>query len=266
MHGWRKCVGAPQRTATRRRVSGDSGRGPEEIPAACRRFGNAVNAALASVVAAGAPCAQPFLGCWALPGGDLRADRSLEKSAYHALETTTDLHPRYLEQLYTFGDPPGSMADCRWYPSCTGRSSARPRPGISPRTDNVRWFPEDELPELALTIARSSTTRCSPALEVVDTRRGHPKLVGHTLTLRQLHDVYEAITGEPIDVANFRPHPAVRASLKIPARKCAKAANDRLPCTGTTPNDPAVDGTPHEPDGTTSRNWRASASRTRCPR
>ena len=48
---------------------------------------------------------QPFLGRWALPGGDLRADRSLEQSAYHALETTTDLHPRYLEQLYTFGDP-----------------------------------------------------------------------------------------------------------------------------------------------------------------
>ena len=48
---------------------------------------------------------QPFLGCWALPGGDLRSDRSLEQSAYAALESTTDLHPRYLEQLYTFGGP-----------------------------------------------------------------------------------------------------------------------------------------------------------------
>ena len=48
---------------------------------------------------------QPFLGCWALPGGDLRSDRSLEQSAYAALESTTDLPPRYLEQLYTFGGP-----------------------------------------------------------------------------------------------------------------------------------------------------------------
>ena len=48
---------------------------------------------------------QPFLGCWALPGGGLRSDRSLEQSAYAALESTTDLHPRYLEQLYTFGGP-----------------------------------------------------------------------------------------------------------------------------------------------------------------
>ena len=48
---------------------------------------------------------QPFLGQWALPGGGLRADHSLEQSAYVALESTTSLHPRYLEQLYTFGDP-----------------------------------------------------------------------------------------------------------------------------------------------------------------
>ena len=47
---------------------------------------------------------QPFLGQWALPGGGLRADHSLEQSAYVALESTTSLHPRYLEQLYTFGD------------------------------------------------------------------------------------------------------------------------------------------------------------------
>ena len=43
---------------------------------------------------------QPFLGQWALPGGGLRADHSLEQSAYVALESTTSLHPRYLEQLY----------------------------------------------------------------------------------------------------------------------------------------------------------------------
>lgn len=48
---------------------------------------------------------QPFLGQWALPGGGLRADHSLEQSAYAALESTTSLHPKYLEQLYTFGDP-----------------------------------------------------------------------------------------------------------------------------------------------------------------
>ncbi len=38
-------------------------------------------------------------------GGGLRADHSLEQSAYAALESTTSLHPKYLEQLYTFGDP-----------------------------------------------------------------------------------------------------------------------------------------------------------------
>lgn len=48
---------------------------------------------------------QPFMGSWALPGGDLRVGHSLEESAFKALESTTELHPKYLEQLYTFGDP-----------------------------------------------------------------------------------------------------------------------------------------------------------------
>lgn len=48
---------------------------------------------------------EPFKGMWALPGGRLQANRSLEESAFATLASTTDLHPTYLEQLYTFGDP-----------------------------------------------------------------------------------------------------------------------------------------------------------------
>ena len=92
---------------------------------------------------------QPFLGCWALPGGDLRSDRSLEQSAYAALESTTDLHPRYLEQLYTFGGPTRSHGGLPMvsvvYWALVGQTEAA---GFEDG-DNVRWFPEDELPELA---------------------------------------------------------------------------------------------------------------------
>ena len=92
---------------------------------------------------------QPFLGCWALPGGDLRSDRSLEQSAYAALESTTDLHPRYLEQLYTFGGPTRSHGGLPMvsvvYWALVGQTEAA---GFEDG-DNVRWFSEDELPELA---------------------------------------------------------------------------------------------------------------------
>lgn len=147
---------------------------------------------------------QPFLGAWALPGGKLRADHSLEESAYQALESTTDLHPKYLEQLYTFGDPGRSHGGLPMvsvvYWALVGRAEAKDFTA----SDNVAWFPEDELPELAF----DHRQIVDYALQRLRTRIEYPeiatRLVGETFTLRQLHDVYEAITGEAIDLANFR--------------------------------------------------------------
>lgn len=93
---------------------------------------------------------QPFLGQWALPGGGLRADHSLEQSAYAALESTTSLHPRYLEQLYTFGDPARSHGGLPMvsivYWALVGGADAQTEPVEG---NNVKWFPVDNLPELA---------------------------------------------------------------------------------------------------------------------
>jgi 8-oxo-dGTP diphosphatase len=47
----------------------------------------------------------PFKGRWALPGGFVRTDESLEAAARRKLEEETGVRDVYLEQLYTFGDP-----------------------------------------------------------------------------------------------------------------------------------------------------------------
>lgn len=147
---------------------------------------------------------QPFLGYWALPGGDLRADRSLEQSAYSALESTTSLHPRYLEQLYTFGDPARSrgglpMVSIVYWALVEQREAADFEDG-----DNVRWFPEDDLPPLAFDhreIIDYALARLRSKIEYSDVAT---RLLGPTFTLRQLHGVYEAIAGQSLDLANFR--------------------------------------------------------------
>lgn len=46
----------------------------------------------------------PFLGKWALPGGFVNMNESLEEAAYRELEEETGLREVYLEQLYTWGD------------------------------------------------------------------------------------------------------------------------------------------------------------------
>ena len=137
---------------------------------------------------------QPFLRQWALPGGGLRADHSLEQSAYAALESTTSLHPKYLEQLYTFGDPARSHGGLPMvsivYWALVGEADGRIDFAGG---DNVKWFPVNHLPELAFD---HRTIVESPDLAT--------RLVGERFTLSQLHDVYEAIAGQRIDLANFR--------------------------------------------------------------
>lgn len=48
--------------------------------------------------------AQPYMGCWALPGGFVHMDESLEEAAYRELKEETNVQEAYLEQLYTFGE------------------------------------------------------------------------------------------------------------------------------------------------------------------
>ena len=148
---------------------------------------------------------QPFLGQWALPGGELRADRSLEQSAYAALDSTTSLHPRYLEQLYTFGDPSRSrgglpMVSIVYWALVGGMDE-----NIEfTDGDNVSWFPVNHLPELAFDhgeIVDYAMERLRGKIEYPDIVA---RLVGDRFTLSQLHDVYEAIAEDNIDLANFR--------------------------------------------------------------
>ena len=47
---------------------------------------------------------EPFKDKWAIPGGFVEMDESLEDAAARELKEETDLDHIYLEQLYTFGD------------------------------------------------------------------------------------------------------------------------------------------------------------------
>ncbi|MDZ7742624.1 MAG: NUDIX hydrolase [Bacteroidota bacterium] len=92
----------------------------------------------------------PFEGMWALPGGFVEMDETLEESARRELQEETGLKNIVLKQLHTFGDP---GRDPR------GRTVAVVHYGFaSPQNSNVngmddasdaRWFSIDDLPELA---------------------------------------------------------------------------------------------------------------------
>ena len=146
---------------------------------------------------------EPFAGLWALPGGPIEAAESLGVAAGRNLLETTGLEPTYLEQLYAFGDVERSAGErvvsiVYW---------ALVRPAEADRAtvgDNVRWFPADELPELAFDhneIVAYALWRLRTKLEY--SRIAHAFL-GETFTLAELRAVHEAVLQRELDPANFR--------------------------------------------------------------
>src|SRR4051812_40395635 len=78
-------------------------------PAVFERPSVAVDLVLMSIVD-GAPAAllmrrdaHPFHGDWALPGGFVAIDESLDRAAERVLVDKANMRDAYIEQLYTFG-------------------------------------------------------------------------------------------------------------------------------------------------------------------
>ncbi|TFD18128.1 NUDIX hydrolase [Cryobacterium sp. TMT1-21] len=146
---------------------------------------------------------EPHLGQWALPGGDLPADEELAAAAARTLRETTGLTPKYLEQLYTFGDPgrsPGGrvVSVVYWALVETGEAA------LAVVGENVQWFPADRLPPLAFDHNRIVEYALWRLRTKVEYSRIAHAFLGETFTLAQLRDVHEAVLQKALDPANFR--------------------------------------------------------------
>ena len=146
---------------------------------------------------------EPYAQMWALPGGPLGTNEDLASSASRTLSETTGLEPRYLEQLYAFGDPdrsPGERVVSIVYWALVGGDEA----GRARESENVAWFRADELPALAFDhnlIVEYALWRLRTKLEYSRIAHG---FLGPTFTLAQLREVYEVILQRPLDPGNFR--------------------------------------------------------------
>jgi hypothetical protein len=82
---------------------------------------------------------EPFAGQWALPGGFVHMQESLDEAIRRELEEETGPSKVYLEQLYTFGevdrDPRGSLL------RDLARPAAGPSQGSWPRSTERRCAP-----------------------------------------------------------------------------------------------------------------------------
>jgi ADP-ribose pyrophosphatase YjhB (NUDIX family) len=144
----------------------------------------------------------PFEGAWALPGGMLGAEETLEESIRRHLETKVDVgRLSHLEQLETLSDPQRHPEQRLIATAYLGLVPA----GIDPRVpaDTV-WHPVDELPDLAfdhLAIVLAGRERLRAKLSY--TNIGFA-LAPPTFTIAELRGLYRAALGHDVSATNLQ--------------------------------------------------------------
>ena len=83
----------------------------------------------------------PYLGKWALPGGFVKMDESLDEAALRELKEETNIDDIYMEQLYTWGDvgrDPRTRVISTAYMSLVDSSTLNVK--ASDDADDAKWF------------------------------------------------------------------------------------------------------------------------------
>jgi 8-oxo-dGTP diphosphatase len=148
--------------------------------------------------------APPFANRYALPGGFVLEDESVETAAVRELREETGVDRVYMEQLYTFGDlhrdPRGRVITVAYYALVPHTQS------LHAGTDaaDAAWFPVSSLPHSPFDhrkIVEYAHMRIRNKLNY--TNVGF-ELLPAKFTLTELQLVHEAILGEALDKRNFR--------------------------------------------------------------
>ncbi len=148
---------------------------------------------------------EPFKGRWALPGGFIHLNESLEQAAMRELKEETGIESVFLEQLYTFGqvsrDPRDRVISIAYYALVNLRDYT-----IKAATDarSAAWFSVDDIPQLAF----DHNGIVDVALKRVKGKvRYEPigfELLPEKFTLTELQRMYEKILEQNVDKRNFR--------------------------------------------------------------
>lgn len=147
----------------------------------------------------------PFQGRWALPGGFVRLDETIDEAARRELVEETGVSRLFLEQLYTFGDlerdPRERVVSVAYY-ALVKLSDHRVKAATDAR--DARWFSVSDLPPLAFDhdqILKVALERLRG--KVVYQPIGF-ELLPPKFTLSSLQRMYEVILEKELDKRNFR--------------------------------------------------------------
>lgn len=147
----------------------------------------------------------PFPHQWALPGGFVQMDESLEEAARRELQEETGVQGIFLEQLYTFGDlgrdPRDRIISVAYYALINLIDHPLQ---ASTDAEDAAWYSIGNLPSLAFDhsqILKQAIQRLQGKV------RYEPigfELLPQKFTLTQIQQLYETILDHSLDKRNFR--------------------------------------------------------------
>lgn len=148
---------------------------------------------------------EPYKNSWALPGGFVLERESLEEAVKRELSEETGIRVRYLEQLYSFGDPGRDPRQRIISIAYWGLVKTSQFAQLRASTDaqNAAWFNIKSLPQLAFdhrTIVQTGIERLRSKI------RYQPvgfELLDRKFPFAELEQLYTVLLDRPIDRRNF---------------------------------------------------------------
>lgn len=148
---------------------------------------------------------KPFKNSWALPGGLIGDDESLEEAVQRELNEETGVNINYLEQLYSFGkpgrDPRNRVISITYYGLVKPEAFE-----LHADTDasEVAWFNIKKLPPLAfdhhdILMAAHERLKNKMLYQPVGF-----ELLDEKFAFSELEKLYMAVLDRPIDRRNFK--------------------------------------------------------------
>jgi 8-oxo-dGTP diphosphatase len=143
---------------------------------------------------------------WALPGGLVQNDESLENAVKRELKEETNISVNYFEQLFTFGDdvfrdPRNRVISVAYFALV---DSSKLKVKADSDAENAQWFKIDEIPALAF----DHTIILGKAMERLKAKLTYEPigfdLLPKEFLFSELENLYCIILEKEIDRRNFR--------------------------------------------------------------
>ncbi|MDH3349297.1 MAG: NUDIX hydrolase [Desulfobulbaceae bacterium] len=148
---------------------------------------------------------EPFADKWALPGGFVQIEESLEEAARRELHEEAGVRNVFMEQLYSFGDvgrDPRERVITVAYYALVNISAHNLQAATDAR--DAAWFAIDDLPPLAFDHEKIIDMALKRLKGKVRYEPIGFELLPKKFTLTQLQRLYEIILERPLDKRNFR--------------------------------------------------------------